>query len=87
MQENAKMQRASLPYRIAPLLRAGDAGQLLRPAYQRERLRSPQVRVPAERVRITRHENYEAQYPVRSRARATVKLRTGAAHTAECPLE
>lgn len=73
--------RASLPYCVAVALHTGDAGELLGPAYRTERLRDPALWALAERVRITQNDDYEAQYPARSLARVTVKLRNGASHS------
>ena len=79
----ASTGRASLPYCVAVALHAGDAAQLLGPAYQPERLRDPQVWALAEKVRITQNDDYEAQYPARSLARVTVKMRDGQSHSLE----
>ena len=81
--ESDHTARASLPYCIAVALHTGDAGQLLGPAYKPDRLRDPAVWALAERVRITQNDRYEAQYPARSLARVTVKLRNGEAHSLE----
>jgi len=81
--ESDHTARASLPYCVAGALHTRDAGQLLGPAYKPERLRDPQVLALAERVRITQNEDYEAQYPARSLARVTVKLRNGMTHSLE----
>lgn len=81
--ESDHTARASLPYCVAVALHTGDAGQLLGPAYKPERLSDPQVWALAERVRITQNEDYEAQYPARSLARVTVKMRHGASYSLE----
>lgn len=75
--------RASLPYCIAVALHTGDARELLGPAYRAERLADPQLRALASRVRITQNDDYEAQYPAKSLARVTVRLRNGATHSLE----
>lgn len=81
--ESDHTARASLPYCIAVALHTGDAAQLLGPAYKPDRLRDPAVWALAERVRITQNDSYEAQYPAKSLARVTVKMRSGAAYSLE----
>lgn len=75
--------RASLPYCLAVAVCTRDPAQLLGPAYQPRRLGDPQLRDMAKRVRITRNDDYESQYPARSLCRVTIRLRSGASHSVE----
>ena len=73
--ENEIAARGSLPYCLAVAVCSRDPGQLLAPAYRPEALRNPAYLAMAAKVRITSNEDYESQYPKRSLARVTVRLR------------
>ncbi len=81
--ENEISARGSLPYCLAVAACTHDPGQLLGPAYRPEALRNKTFAAVSDKVRITENEDYERQYPARSLARVTVRLRSGAAHTLE----
>ena len=46
-------------------------------------LRDPALRAIAAKVRVTANEEYESQYPARSLAKITVRLRNGKTHSLE----
>jgi len=75
--------RASLPYCLAVAVCTRDPGQLLGPAYQSAALCNPQYAAMADKVRITENADYERQYPARSLARVTIRLRDGTSHSME----
>jgi 2-methylcitrate dehydratase PrpD len=75
--ENEVTARASLPYCLAVAVCTRDRAQLLGPAFRPEILRDPGIAAIADRVRITENEEYERQYPARSLARVTIRLRNG----------
>ena len=81
--ENDVAARGSLPYCLAVAVCTRDPGQLLGPAYRPEALRDRKVLAMAEKVRITENEDYERQYPARSLARISVRLRGGVTHSLE----
>ena len=81
--ENEIAARGSLPYCLAVAVCTRDPGQLLGPAYRPEALRDRKVLAMAEKVRITENEDYERQYPARSLARISVRLRGGVTHSLE----
>jgi 2-methylcitrate dehydratase PrpD len=54
-----------------------DPSQWLGPAFRAEILNDPVIRGLASKVRITENEDYERQYPARSLAYVTYKLKDG----------
>ncbi len=74
--------RGSLPYCLALAVCKRDPALLLGPGFRPELLRDPAIRANASKVKITENEDYERQYPARSLARITLKLRDGKTHTA-----
>ena len=81
--ESEVTARASLPYCLAVAVCTRDPGQLLGAAYKPDALRNETVRALAEKVRVTANDEYERQYPARSLARVTIRLRNGLAHSLE----
>lgn len=81
--ENELAARASLPYCLAVAACTRDRSQLLGPAFRPEMLADPAVRAVADKVRIIVNEEYERQYPARSMARITFRMRNGACYTRE----
>ncbi len=75
--------RASLPYCIAVAVCTRDPGQLLGPAYAPKMLGDPVIGAMAEKVRITENAEYERQYPAKSLARITFRMKSGASHSLE----
>lgn len=75
--ENEIAARASLPYCLAVAVKTRDPSQLLGPAFRSEQLHDPELRALASKVRITENEDYERQYPARSLAHVTYKLKDG----------
>ncbi len=75
--ESDSKARASLPHCVAVAVCTRDAGQLLGPAYQPDALANKAYREMAEKVRVTENEDYERQYPARSLARVTIRLKNG----------
>ena len=75
--------RGSLPYCLALAACKRDPALLLGPGYRDEMTRDPEIRALAAKVRVTSNEAYEAQYPARSLARITVRLRDGETHSVE----
>lgn len=69
--------RGSLPYCLALAACTRDPALLLGPGYRERWLHDPQVRATIAKVRISANEDYEAQYPARSLARITLRLRDG----------
>jgi 2-methylcitrate dehydratase PrpD len=80
---NEVTARASLPYCLAVALLTGDRGQLVGPAFRQEMLNNKAVHDIAQRVRIVENEEYERQYPAKSLARVTLKLKDGTSHSKE----
>jgi len=81
--ENDVAARASLPYCLAVAVCQRDRAALLGPAFRTDVLRDPAIRAVASKVRITENEDYEKQYPARSLARITLKLKNGKTVSAE----
>lgn len=81
--QNEISARASLPYCLGVALCMRDAAQLLGPAFRPEVLGNRDVYAMADKVRIVENEDYERQYPARSLARVTLRLRDGRAHSKE----
>lgn len=81
--ENELAARASLPYCLAVAVCTRDRGQLLGPAFRAELLADKTIRAAADKVRITVNEDYERQYPARSLARVTLRLRNGESYSRE----
>jgi 2-methylcitrate dehydratase len=81
--ENEVTARASLPYCIAVAVCTRDRAMLLGPGFSKEYLESKAVWAAAEKVHITENEDYERQYPARSLARVTLKLKNGKVLTKE----
>lgn len=81
--ENEIAARASLPYCLAVAVCTRDPGQLLGPAFRPDMLSDKAIWAAAEKVRITENEDYERQYPARSLARVTLRLRNGKSYTQE----
>lgn len=75
--------RASLPYCLAVAVCTRDPAQLLGPAFRPDMLRDDAVWAAAEKVRIVENEDYERQYPARSLARVTLRLRNGNTYSQE----
>ncbi len=73
--ENDVAARGSLPYCLALAVCKRDPALLLGPGFRPEWLRDAGIRATASKVRITENEDYERQYPARSLARITLKLR------------
>jgi 2-methylcitrate dehydratase PrpD len=80
---NGLAARGSLPYCLAVALCTRDPALLLGPGYRDEMLNDPALRAMAARVRVTASDHYESQYPARSLARISVKLRNGKTHSLE----
>ena len=59
------------------------AGHLLGPAFRAEALADKAIWAAAEKVRIAVNPNYERQYPARSLARVTLRLRNGHSYSRE----
>lgn len=81
--ENELAARASLPFCLAVAVCTRDRGQLLGPAFRPEVLADKRIRAAAEKVRITENADYERQYPARSLARVTLRLRNGISYSRE----
>jgi len=81
--ENEIAARASLPYCLGVALCLRDPAQLLGPAFRPEVLSNRAVYAMADKVRIVENEDYEKQYPARSLARVTLRLRDGNVHSKE----
>lgn len=81
--ENETAARASLPYCVAVAVLTRDRGRLLGPAFTPAALADPDVAALAEKVRISENADYERQYPARSLAQVTLRLRDGRAHSLE----
>jgi 2-methylcitrate dehydratase PrpD len=79
--ENDVAARGSLPYCLALAVCKRDPALLLGPGFADALLRDASIRAMASRVKITENEDYENQYPARSLARITLKLRNGQSHT------
>ncbi len=75
--DNDVAARGSLPYCLALAVCKRDPALLLGPGFRAELLRDPLIRAVAGKVKITENEDYERQYPARSLARITLKLRDG----------
>ena len=75
--ENDVAARGSLPYCLAMAVCLRNPAALLGPGFRPEVLRDPKIRAIASKVKITENEEYERQYPARSLARVTLKLRDG----------
>jgi 2-methylcitrate dehydratase PrpD len=75
--------RGSLPFCLALAAGRRDPGLLLGPGFRSESIRDPVLQALAARVRITANEDYERQYPARSLARISVRLRDGTRHGIE----
>jgi 2-methylcitrate dehydratase PrpD len=75
--------RASLPYCLAVAVCKRDPAQLLGPAFHPSVLSDKAIYAAAEKVRITENEDYERQYPARSLARVTLRLRNGKSYSQE----
>jgi 2-methylcitrate dehydratase PrpD len=74
---NEVTARASLPYCLAVAVVKQDRAVLLGPAFTDAVLNDAAVHAVADRVRIVENEDYERQYPARSLAKVTLKLRDG----------
>jgi 2-methylcitrate dehydratase PrpD len=81
--ENEIAARASLPFCVAVAVKTRDPSQLLGPAFRAETLKDPEVRALASKVRITVNEDYESQYPARSLAHITFKMKDGSQFSME----
>lgn len=81
--ENELAARASLPYCLAVAVCTRDRSQLLGPAFRAELLADKTIRAAADKVRMTVNEDYERQYPARSLARVTLRLRNGESYSQE----
>ena len=81
--DNDVAARASLPYCLAVAVCKRDPAALLGPGFASDVLRDPVIRAMASRVTITENESYEQQYPSRSLARVTLKLRSSKTVSAE----
>lgn len=75
--ESDSKARASLPHCVAVAVCTRDPAQLLGPAYQPDALANRAYRDMAEKVRITENVDYERQYPARSLARVSIRLKNG----------
>ena len=75
--------RASLAYCLALAVVTRDPAQLLGPGYSPEKLRDKTIWENAEKVKVTESEDYERQYPARSLARVTLRLRNGNSYSQE----
>ncbi|MBI4190192.1 MAG: MmgE/PrpD family protein [Betaproteobacteria bacterium] len=75
--------RASLAYCLALAVVTRDPAQLLGPGYSDEKLRDKTIWENAEKVTVTESEEYERQYPARSLARVTLRLRDGKSYSRE----
>ena len=81
--ENEIAARASLPFCMAVAVNTRDPSKLLGPAFRPEFLNDPEIRAIASKVRITENEDYEKQYPARSLAYVTFKMKDGKTHAME----
>jgi 2-methylcitrate dehydratase PrpD len=81
--ENEIAARASLPYCLGVALCMRDPAQLLGPAFRPECLTNRAVYAMADKVRIVENEDYEKQYPARSLARVTIRMRDGSLQSKE----
>jgi 2-methylcitrate dehydratase PrpD len=81
--ESDSKARASLPHCVAVAICTRDPAQLLGPAYQPDALANPAYRQMAEKVRVTENADYERQYPARSLARVSIRLKDGTVHSKE----
>ena len=81
--ENDVAARASLPYCLAVAVCRKDPSLLLGPAFRDEVLKDRAVWAAADKVKITENEDYERQYPARSLAKVTIRLRNGQSFSQE----
>jgi 2-methylcitrate dehydratase PrpD len=75
--------RGSLPFCLALAARMREPALLLGAGFRDAMTRDPALQALAARVRITANEDYERQYPARSLARISVRLRDGTVHGIE----
>ncbi len=81
--ENEIAARASLAYCLALAVVTRDPGQLLGPGYSAEKLKDKTIWANAEKVKVTESDDYERQYPDRSLAKVTLRLRNGKSYSHE----
>ncbi len=81
--ENDVSARGSLPFCLAVAVVKQDRALLVGPAFTPEYLKDPVIRANASKVKIIENEDYERQYPAKSLARVTLKLKNGKSVTTE----
>ncbi len=81
--ENEIAARASLAYCLALAVVTRDPAQLLGPGYSEEKLRDKAIWAMAEKVKVTESQEYEDQYPAKSLAKVTLRLKNGKSPSCE----
>jgi 2-methylcitrate dehydratase PrpD len=75
--------RASLAYCLALAVVSRDPAQLLGPGFAPDKLRDTKIWENAEKVKVTESDEYERQYPDKSLAKVTLRLRNGKSYSLE----